>query len=284
MYPQDQTGTTAYLDHNVVVGIGNNHIALDLKSFEEKGVRFVLSPSHWIEASRAPSLRAALRTADAMQSLRPLWLRERRSLERREVQAWLSGKANDNTAIEPLCNSTSLVATDLSGLSGAIAIITCTQIVRYLHNKGDFRNTLEGAYKSNADWFEVNVQHVAKGQLTAKKENEIWVAWICSIAREAGQALSDEQLKNVDRSCFPTTLTEFEVAKENWTRAVANPQMKLSPQRLGDVFHLVVALPYVDFVISNDSGFRSLAKAVRKRLPFRAAVPLACLSELADRI
>lgn len=274
----------AYLDNNVVVGIANNQTSIDLQLFKNKQVRFVLSPSHWVEAARARALSTALQTAKAMEALGPLWIRERRSLQRREVSAWLDGKPNNKEAVDAICHSTSLVANDLTGLHGAIALITCSKIVEHLHNDGSFRNTMLGAYKSNADSFAANVKHVASGKLTTEKEKEIWSTWISNIAMEVGTRVSAQQAATVSRACFPATLAEFEIAKENWARAAQNPKMRLTPQRLADVFHLVVALPYVDFVVSNDKAFRSFADMIRDRLPFKSAAALESLSDLAKNL
>jgi hypothetical protein len=272
--------STLYLDHNVVVEISHKRIKIDHQQLDKNGVRFVLSPSHWIQAARANTLNTALQTARVMDSLRPLWLRERRSLQRREVRAWLAGKPNAASVVEPFCNSVSEVATELSRLSGAFAIVTTPKLIQYLYEKGGFRDTMRNNYQANAGWFERNVKHVAKGKLTIEKEKQIWVGWVAGIANEERSPVSEQVIARASRSEFPAVLTEYEIAKENWRRAVVNPSMRLSPQRLADVFHLIVALPYVDSVLSQDSGFHSLASAVCPKLPFKTATLLNSLQEL----
>lgn len=271
---------TAYLDHNVIVDLANEDIAKSAAAFPQARVKPVLSPSHWVEAARSPTPSEALRTASVMDSLNALWLRERRSIQRREIRAWASGSPCDLSIIDPISTTITEVATELSGVQGAAVVTTSATVVSYLQANPNFRTTMEAAYRSNAEGFERNVQHVRQGELTPEKEQEIWGAWLSTVAREAQCTPSPNQLASSDRKFFPSIFTEFEIAKENWKRAVENPKMKLSPQRLGDAFHVMVALPYVAYVVSGDHRLRGLISCVRHKLPFPTGEPVESLPAL----
>jgi len=250
----------------------------------EGKLKAVLSPCHWIEAARARTDSEALRIARVMDSLDALWLRERRALQRREVQAWVQGKPGDRHVIEPICRAASEVASELSSFRGTTTIVTSQDMVLALRGDPQFSMNMAAAYRSNAEGFNRNVRHVRRGQLTPTKEQPIWLAWLQSVATEAGSTLSPEKFGNADRGFFPSILAEFELAKENWRRAVQNPPMKLLPQRLNDVFHVIVALPYTDYIVSDDVRFRRLIRSVRQKLPFSTAEPIGSLAELLRRL
>ena len=279
--PLHSTKTT-YLDHNVVVDIMNERSNEALAAVKRAELTFVLSPAHWIEAARSSSFEQACRTAKTMDDLQAHWLRERRELQRREVRAWTCGKSADLDIIQPICRTVSELASDYSGVTGAIAIVTSEMMVRHMQKDGSFLKIIGGAYKGNAEGFERNVDHVRDGRLTPETEQRIWNSWVESVAQEIDLGHLTERLVNADRFHFPSILTEYEIAKENWARGVNNPEMKLNPSRLSDCFHVIAALPYVDCIVSRDNGFRGLVTTVRSRLPFRTARPVESLEQLLD--
>ncbi len=275
--------TTVYLDQNVIIALSQSGQDSLLAHVRGGALRPVLSPTHWVEAARAPTSSEALRLAETMDSLRAFWLRERRELQRRELRAWAKSKPRDITIIEPICQTASEAAADLTGLQGATAVLTSTTIVPYLRANSRFGTIMKSAERSNAEGFERNVEHVCQGELTLEREEEIWVTWLCSVASEARTSSSRDQLRTAEHQILPSILTEFEIAKENWKRGVDNPDMRLSPQRLADVFHIVAALPYVDYVVSADNRLRKLIECVRPKLPFRTPEPVESLAELLEK-
>jgi len=275
---------TAYLDHNIVIDIVHGKRSDEVVTLQRAGVTLVLSPAHWIEAARSRSLEEACKTAKTMDDLGAHWLRERRDLQRREVTAWAAGKPYDIRSIQPILRTASELASDYSQITGAIAIVTSEMMVRHMHRDESFREVIQRAYKGNTEGFERNAAHVRDGKLTAEMEQRIWRSWIASVAQEIGKANLEESLDKASRSNFPSILTEYEIAKENWTRAVDHPEMKLSANRLNDCFHAIAALPYVDYIISRDNGLRGLINGVRSRLPFRTAQPVEALEKLSDEL
>src|SRR3989338_10764330 len=133
--PLHSTKTT-YLDHNVVVDIVNERSNAALAAARRAGLTLVLSPAHWIEAARSSSFEQACRTAKTMDDLQAHWLHERRELQRREVRAWTCGKSADLDIIQPICRTVSELASDYSGVTGAIAIVTSEMMVRHMKKGG----------------------------------------------------------------------------------------------------------------------------------------------------
>ncbi|MDA2914820.1 hypothetical protein MYX77_12885, partial [Acidobacteriia bacterium AH_259_A11_L15] len=113
---------TAYLDQNIIIDLKDKKRPEDNKALDvltaHGQVKCVLSPWHWVEASRACDRGTAQFTAQFFDSLQALWLRERIDLETREIQAFLDGRAGDVSAIEPIVTTVGEVVRGIRGFQG----------------------------------------------------------------------------------------------------------------------------------------------------------------------
>ena len=115
--------TTIYLDNNVLLDLKNaspgSREGEFLREISARRFRAVLSSTHHLEAARGPDDLTAYKTADFLDSLSPLWLRERTELHKRELLAYLQGTSADT--VDPVCLSVSEMASEVARLRG------CTQ-------------------------------------------------------------------------------------------------------------------------------------------------------------
>lgn len=271
----------AYLDQNTVIDLKLRCYPQDNKALESlvrsRELRCVISPWHWVEAARASNEAIARSTAQFFDSLQANWLRERTRIQEREIRAYLSGRAGDVGLIDPICATVSEAGSELSGLRGAAVIMTSPELVSALRTQPVALQNLTSAYQSNKADFAKNVQRMKAGQLPP---DHAWRLYLRGLGKTLGFSSYLDALEQADTSSFRSITSEFEIAVENWRRASNDQNMQLSPQRLGDVFHLAVALPYVDYVVSRDSSLRGLIGCVRSNLPFSTAEPVESLTEL----
>src|SRR5690242_12008069 len=81
-----------YLDQNAVIYLYEESLKAPAsrerlsQTIVDEKIRITLSPWHWVETARTKDLAKALPLAEFMDSLRPVWLRDRRDLERIEVE------------------------------------------------------------------------------------------------------------------------------------------------------------------------------------------------------
>lgn len=81
-----------YLDQNALIGLGlrsqkDPYFRKRLYSrIEDGSLRIVVSSWHLIETAQSPNIVSATRLADFIDSLKPLWMYERRELQKLDVQ------------------------------------------------------------------------------------------------------------------------------------------------------------------------------------------------------
>jgi hypothetical protein len=87
-----QKDSLVYLDQNALIGLGlkaqkDPYLYKRLYSKIERGsLRTVVSSWHLIETAKSTNIDSATRLADFIDSLRPLWIYERRNLQKLDVQ------------------------------------------------------------------------------------------------------------------------------------------------------------------------------------------------------
>ncbi len=276
---------TAYLDNNVVIDLIERKYPKDdaaLDTFAStRRLRWVLSPWHWVEAARSGDETQAKETANFLDSLGALWLRERIALQKREIQAYLSGRPGDIALIDPICKTVSEVASELSERKGAAVIQSSSDLVTKLLRNPSALQKLDTAYQVNEEAFAENAKNFRAGRLTRESA---WKRYMCGLAKALDFSSDLARLRQAEPAAFRAISAEFEVAMEHWRRAGKDAGMRMSAHRLGDVFHIVVALPYVDYFVSQDNRLMGLLKCVGRKLPFGKAERVGSPAELLKRL
>jgi hypothetical protein len=110
-----------YCDHNFIVTSDQGPVTYKdhLRLLSATGaVTFVLSPFHWIETAEDTDAGRGEATADFMDSLGGQWLRERRNIQRKEVEAAFFRFAKIPIESPPMVVDVTDVIADLAGQPG----------------------------------------------------------------------------------------------------------------------------------------------------------------------
>ncbi len=208
-------------------------------------VTFVLSPMHWAEAAEdADPVRGAAK-ADFMDSLLARWIFDRRSEQRKEATA---------------------------------AFFRFLKAVAHLRGIGQnhpLEQSLQQAFDSNR----VNGDRFRAGQLDAnflRRTEKLYIQGLLPAQTPAGVVIDgDSKRRFLDGSQltdFPAFAVESLATYDSWRE---NRQMNRN--NFMDQQHLM-ALPYVNFFLTDDARLRALVGRISPGLPF----PIATLLTKAD--
>jgi hypothetical protein len=263
-----------YCDHNFIVTSSQeptayaNHLR---RLGETEAVAFVLSPVHWIDAAEDANEARSIATSDFMDSLRPRWMYYRLTVERKEVaDAFFRFARIPADAPQMIVEISDVIA----DLSGERAHRDSRAFITHLRNVGPdhpLRQTLRQALVTN----QKNTEQFHAGKLTlamAQKVEKLYVKKLLPPATPSGvliDASSKEQFLNrCQLTDFPSIALENKATQDHWQQ-----RRQLNQNNFIDQQHLI-ALPYVDFFITDDGGLRNLIGRITANLPFRIATLL----------
>jgi hypothetical protein len=120
---------TSYRFHMPLIYCDHNFIATALQESEQYRDRlrelarvgtltFVLSPMHWVDAGEDQNIARGDAKADFMDSLRPRWLLDRRSIQRKEVASRFYQFLGVNCDAPQIMGAIADVIFDLTGQRG----------------------------------------------------------------------------------------------------------------------------------------------------------------------
>lgn len=263
-----------YCDHNFIVTSSQEPAAYanHLRRLVETGtVTFVLSPVHWIDAAEDDNEARGIAIADFMDSLRPRWMYYRLTIERKEVADKFFRFAKIPADAPQMVVEINDVIADLAGQR---AHRDSRAFIAHLRDVGPdhpLRRTLRQAFLTN----QKNTEqfHARKFTLAMAQEIEkLYVKKLLPAATPSGvliDANSKEQFLSTCRLAdFPSITLENKATQDNW-----HHKRQLNQNNFIDQQHLI-ALPYVDFFITDDGGLRNLIGRISANLPFRIAVLL----------
>src|SRR5713226_1249895 len=234
-------------------------------------VTFVLSPMHWAEAAEdADAVRGAAK-ADFMDSLLARWIFERRSVQRKEATAaffrFLRVQANAPQMIGSVVDV-------IADLAGAQAERRSRDFVAHLRTIGQnhpLKQSLQQAFDTNR----VNGERFRAGQLNAnflRNIEKLYIQGLLPAQTPAGVVIDgDSKRRFLDGSQltdFPAFSVESLATYDSWRE---NRQMNRN--NFMDQQNLM-ALPYVDFFLTDDAKLRALVGRISPGLPFSIATLL----------
>lgn len=260
---------TVYLDQNALSDLyaeaqGNAHRITFLDH-----IQIVLSPVHWIEVARITDANEAARMANFMDALSPRWLRERIAVGQSEIEAALAGHPREVEMISPIVKTKTQILSELateSTRSEWLLLGSSWEIVRMLRPGQVGARTLEEAYGTTEESFKRNVVDF---KLQRSTDSDKWAIFIRGFCKQLNLVSDVRTVAAITPESVPSLAVQFEIAQEYWSRATVSRGMRMRPQRQNDTAHLSVALPYVDYLISRDTGIQNLVERVRSRLPFQ---------------
>ncbi len=222
---------------------------------------FILSAWHWVEAARTRDLEKATRLADFMDSLRPGWLRDRRDLERIEVEErFYKFLGLEYLRPSAVVSRAELIAA-LNGLPlSAVTGLSSRDFVEGWIKKPELMQSIERSQRQNAEALRNVRAAEAVGRLTRAIVDEGDRGLIKGFLpqRTPTGLLLDEGTKSqfletVTIVDFPTLAIEAAISQYGWSS-----QGRTDWNSMVDRIHMISALPYVDLVVSDDKYFGRL--------------------------
>jgi hypothetical protein len=237
-------------------------------------VTFVLSPMHWAEAAEdADPVRGAAK-ADFMDSLLTRWIYERRSVQRREATAAFFRFLKIPAEPQVIGSVVDVIA-DLTGVQAERHSRDFVAHLRSIGHNHPLEQSLQKAFESNR----VNGERFRAGKLSPdflRKMEKRYIRSLLPAQTPAGIFIDGgtkkEFLDGSQLTDFPAFAVESLGTYDSWRE---NRQMNRN--NFMDQQHLM-ALPYVDFFLTDDARLGALVGRISPRLPF----PIATLLTKAD--
>jgi hypothetical protein len=234
-------------------------------------VTFVLSPMHWAEAAEDRDPIRATAKADFMDSLKARWIYERRSVQGKEVAAvFFRFLGVDARPPQMLADLTDVVA----DLAGVRAERNSRDFVAHLRGVGPnhpLARSLQQAFDAN----QANGDRFRSGQLAfdfLRRMEKLNIGSLLPERTPAAAIISvntkTDFLERCSLNNFPAVTVESLATYDAWRE---NRQMNRN--NFMDQQHLV-ALPYVDFFLTDDAGLIALITRISQDLPFPIATVL----------
>jgi hypothetical protein len=221
----------------------------------------VLSPWHWVETARTRDIEKAGQLGEFMDALEPLWLRDRRDLERIEVQDGFFSFARIPHVRPPyLITRTELLSAMNGTQLSPVTTPSSRKFVETWITKPELMGPLTRSHQGNVEALKSLRDAIASGKLTAAMKAEgdrsLLEGFLpkmtpAGVMIDAGT--KHAYLETVSPKNFPTLAIESEVAEYSWK----NPG-RTDWNSMVDKFHLISAVPYVDVIVSDDRYFRLL--------------------------
>jgi hypothetical protein len=234
-------------------------------------VTFVLSPMHWVEAAEDNDAARGAAKADFMDSLNAHWLYERRTIQRKEVAAAFF------RFLQVPCDPPQMVATVgnvIADLAGRPAERNSRDFVAHLRGIGPnhpLEQSLQQAFDSNR----VNGDRFRAGQLRSdflRGMEKLYIQGLLPTQTPAGAVIDENSKRHLldgsQLTDFPAFAVESLATYDSWRE---NRQMNRNNYM--DQQHLM-ALPYVDFFLTDDARLGALIARISPDLPFPIATPL----------
>jgi len=231
-------------------------------------VTFALSPMHWVDAAEDQAIARGNAKAEFMDSLQPLWLFDRRSIQRKEVASRFYQFLGVNCDAPQIMGAIGDVIFDLTGQRGDRTSCAFVNHFRGIGQDHPLEQSLRQAFVSNNK----NIALYRKGKLTAAlaaKVERLYIRQLLPNQTPAGlvvdEATKDHFMRQAQLDNFPAIAIENKATRDNWKH-----RRPLSHNNFVDQQH-IIALPYADHFLTDDKKLRSLITRISANLPFPTA-------------
>ncbi len=262
-----------YCDHNFIVSAydGAEDYKNRLRGLAAGGAAsLVLSTWHWLEMARDTNTDRGLSVADFADSLRPCWLFERRSVQRREAEEAFFAFVGVPHQKQPRIGSLAEVIADLTGasLKAASQYRDSRAFVRHMQTLGG-NHPLEVNIRKNFVAQQQNGEAYRAGRLTDEMNrclDRIYLGGLLPSQTPAGVAIDrttkDKFLKSCSNNDFPSYAVEAALALDAWQTG-----RQLNDRAFRNSQH-AIAVPYVDLFVTDDGTLSTAIQRVAAQLPF----------------
>ncbi|MFZ1009378.1 MAG: hypothetical protein WAN65_21225 [Candidatus Sulfotelmatobacter sp.] len=231
-------------------------------------VKFVFSPWHWREMANDRNHDRGKSMADFCDSLNSFWLFDRRSIQKKEVAAAFYQFAKLHAEPPQMVGDIGDIVYDYTGVHTYRKCSAFVEHLRQLGSNHPLEQTLKKALEDNAR----NAEDFNAGRFTKdllSKTERLYVQTLLPSATQAGIVIDEKTkrdfLDSYTLNDLPATALETKITHENWAL-----NRKLTENNFMDQQH-IVAVPYVDVLITDDNKFSKLIKRAVDGVPFRTA-------------
>ena len=261
-----------YLDQNAVIKLGfkAEHASfrekLD-KAIAAKSISFLVSMWHLIETAHTPKLENAVALAKFIDSLLPMWLLERRDIQRIEVEEDFFRFSK--IKYEPAPRITSRIAAVASlnkQTPTAKHDIPSERFVTQWIEHPELLEPLEKPYRDNEKTVRKLRELAKAGRLTdeVKQKVNLQLFEMTMPTRirqglEIGKDAKEAYVAQAKLECIPSFAIEHAIFEHQLTVKGGEDRNTLI-----DKFHLISAMPYADEIVSNDKFFAEQYPVIQK--------------------
>jgi hypothetical protein len=231
-------------------------------------VTFVLSPMHWVEAAEDGDAARGAGKADFMDSLNARWLHERRAIQRKEVAAAFFRFLQVPSAPPQMVSTVSDVIADLAGGPAERSSRDFVAHLRGIGQNHPLERSLRQAFESN----QVNSDRFRSGRLDPaflKKMERLYVQQLLPRETPTGVVIDEGSkrgfLNSFQMTDLPAFALEWAATQDSWRQ-----YRHMNRNNFMDQQHLM-ALPYVDYFLTDDARLRALIGRISVGLAFAIA-------------
>jgi len=267
-----------YLDNNALIYLFEHCNRDDLAAYEiltrEQGVQPIVSLNNLIEICQSPSKEQALSLATYIDAMNVLWLEWYIDVQQSELKAFLSESYFNNKAdsYSPVRSTLSQLFYDGGqtlplGLT-AMAFVECTYGSQHM-------NEFKKKHSQHADILKQNQFHRKQGDFTVNVETIALNNYLVSRIPQHSpdhRKLSLLERRDIIKFCLenrklifnrcPSIAAEFYLS--DYRSANVNRRRRNSDSE--DLVFACVALPYVDYLVTNDSYLKTGLDYAKKTL------------------
>ncbi|MHB8487394.1 MAG: hypothetical protein ACYDCM_16900 [Candidatus Acidiferrales bacterium] len=261
-----------YPDQNALIALGRE---ARLSTFRKKlfaklesgQLTIVVSTWHLVETANTENIEKAMELANFIESMKPLWLLERRDIQSLEVEEDFLSFLGIESPTRPRVTTRSAAIAALNYKPDAPKFdIPSTQFVKQWIENPEQLRIIEEVYKKNASTLPRLRELRKQGKLTDKvrrRVDELLIMGLLPKQTPAGlhvaQATKAEYAKQAKIEAIPSLAIESAISEHEWAS-----QGGTDRNTLIDKFHLISALPYVNEIVSNDKFFHKVYPVAQK--------------------
>lgn len=255
-----------YLDQNTLIELGVRARRAEFRGKLDRmigsgRITAVVSSWHLIETANTTNLANAIELAEFIDSLRPVWLLERRNIQKLDVQEdfWRFLKLEFPSQPRVATRSAVIAALNAEADAPKFDIPSRAFVEQWIKHPEQLA-VLKEAYAKNAIALTAMREATKAGKITEevrRRTDQEFVKGLLTAVTPAGVAVGPETardyIEKANVAGISSLAIETAIADHEWNEVGGADRNTLI-----DKFHLISALPYVDEIVSGDKFFQKV--------------------------